>query len=95
LVGLGVGPVADFLFEHQDRTYARGSRQLELWVRRRGRPIRLVRTGDALRFGQMYRALQRAIERSQPFGEDGSGRPERLVTPSPAAGSDGATTRPA
>ncbi|WFE49957.1 MULTISPECIES: DUF6232 family protein [unclassified Micromonospora] len=66
LVGLAVGPVADFLFEHLDRSYARGSRQLEIWARWRGQPVRLLRTGDALRFGQIYRALQRAVEHSQP-----------------------------
>ena len=38
LVGLAVGPVADFLFEHLDRSYARGSRQLEMWARWRGQP---------------------------------------------------------
>ncbi|MEU8260723.1 DUF6232 family protein [Micromonospora sp. NPDC048999] len=64
LVGLGVGPLADVLFEHLDRSYARGSRELELWARWRGRPVRLLRTGDALRFGQIYRAVQRAMERS-------------------------------
>ncbi|MEU8407450.1 DUF6232 family protein [Micromonospora sp. NPDC048842] len=66
LVGLAVGPVADFLFEHLDRSYARGSRQLEIWARWRGQPVRLLRTGDALRFGQIYRAVQRAVEHSQP-----------------------------
>jgi hypothetical protein len=62
LVGLGVGPLADFLFEHLDRSYARGSRQLEMWARWRGQPVRLLSTGDALRFGQIYRAVQRAME---------------------------------
>ncbi|MFG2045865.1 DUF6232 family protein [Micromonospora sp. NPDC048935] len=66
LVGLAVGPVADFLFEHLDRSYTRGSRQLEIWARWRGQPVRLLRTGDALRFGQIYRAVQRAVEHSQP-----------------------------
>lgn len=66
LVGLAVGPVADFLFEHLDRSYAKGSRQLEMWARWRGQPVRLLRTGDALRFGQIYRAVQRAVEHSQP-----------------------------
>ena len=65
LVGLGVGPLADVLFEHLDRSYARGSRELEMWARWRGRPVRLLRTGDALRFGQIYRAVQRAMERAQ------------------------------
>ncbi|MEV1014038.1 MULTISPECIES: DUF6232 family protein [unclassified Micromonospora] len=66
LVGLAVGPVADFLFEHLDRSYARGSRQLEIWARWRGQPVRLLHTRDALRFGQIYRAVQRAMEASQP-----------------------------
>ncbi|GGL87708.1 MULTISPECIES: DUF6232 family protein [Micromonospora] len=62
LVGLGVGPLADFLFEYLDRSYARGSRERELWVRWRGTPVRLLTTPDALRFGQIYRAVQRAVE---------------------------------
>ncbi|SCL29414.1 hypothetical protein GA0070616_3880 [Micromonospora nigra] len=66
LVGLAVGPAADFLFEHLDRSYARGSRQRELWVRWRGRPVRLLRTADARRFGQIYRAVQRAVEATEP-----------------------------
>lgn len=78
LVGLAVGPVADFLFEHLDRSYARGSRRREIWIRWQGRPMLLLATADALRFGQIYRALQRAIEASQP-----APRP-----PHPAARSD-------
>ncbi|MCM0675401.1 DUF6232 family protein [Micromonospora phytophila] len=66
LIGLAVAPVADFLFEHLDRSYARGSRQLEIWARWRGQPVRLLHTGDALRFGQIYRAVQRAVEAGQP-----------------------------
>ncbi|MEV4808337.1 DUF6232 family protein [Micromonospora avicenniae] len=68
LVGLAVGPVADLLFEYLDRSYARGSRQRELWVRWQGRHVRLLRTGDALRFGQIYRAVQRAVEQAPPPG---------------------------
>ncbi|MEH1053830.1 DUF6232 family protein [Micromonospora sp. CPCC 206171] len=67
LVGLAVGPLADFLFEHLDRSYARGSRQWEMWARWRGRPVLLLRTGDALRFGQVYRAVQRATENRRPM----------------------------
>ncbi|WP_089156882.1 DUF6232 family protein [Micromonospora sp. NBS 11-29] len=63
LVGLAVGPLADVLFEHLDRSYTRGSRELEMWARWQGRPVRLLRTADALRFGQIYRAVQRATER--------------------------------
>ncbi|MDM4722855.1 DUF6232 family protein [Micromonospora sp. WMMA1363] len=66
LVGLAVGPVADFLFEHLDRSYVQGSRQCEIWARWRGRPVRLVRTGDAVRFGRIYRAVQRAVEAGEP-----------------------------
>ncbi|MCX4386243.1 DUF6232 family protein [Micromonospora peucetia] len=66
LIGLAVGPVADFLFEHLDRSYTRGSRQLEIWARWRGQPVLLLCTRDALRFGQIYRAVQRAVEASQP-----------------------------
>ncbi|MFJ6195543.1 DUF6232 family protein [Micromonospora sp. NPDC092111] len=66
LVGLAVGPVADLLFEHLDRSYARGSRQREIWARWRGQPVLLLRTGDALRFGKIYRAVQRAVENAGP-----------------------------
>ncbi|BCJ58101.1 hypothetical protein Jiend_15230 [Micromonospora endophytica] len=62
LIGLAAGPLADQLFEYFDRSYARGSRPREVWIRWRGHPVRLLRTPDALRFGQIYRALQRAIE---------------------------------
>ncbi|MFG2056615.1 DUF6232 family protein [Micromonospora sp. NPDC048930] len=75
LVGLGVGPLADVLFEHLDRSYARGSRELEMWARWHGQPVRLLRTGDALRFGQIYRAVQRAMEQapqSKLIGSSGS-----------------------
>jgi hypothetical protein len=62
LVGLAVGPVADFVLEHMDRSYARGSRQLAIWASWRGQSVMLLETSDALRFGQIYRALQRALE---------------------------------
>ncbi|MDO3682662.1 DUF6232 family protein [Micromonospora sp. C28ISP2-4] len=62
LLGLAVGPLADFLFEHLDRSYARGSREMEMWAQWRGRPVRLLHTRDAMRFGQVYRAVQRAME---------------------------------
>ncbi|MCZ7473615.1 DUF6232 family protein [Micromonospora sp. WMMC273] len=76
LVGLAVGPLADFLFEHLDRSYARGSREMEMWAQWRGRPVRLLHTRDAMRFGQVYRAVQRAVE-SLPAapGRPATGRP--------------------
>ncbi|MEJ3749334.1 DUF6232 family protein [Actinomycetes bacterium KLBMP 9797] len=62
LVGLAAAPVADFVLEHVDRSYARGARTLEMWATWRGHPVLLLRTGDALRFGKIYRAVQRALE---------------------------------
>ncbi|MFV2100510.1 DUF6232 family protein [Micromonospora sp. LOL_024] len=66
LIGLAAAPIADQLFEYFDRSYARGSRQREVWIRWRGHPVRLLRTPDALRFGQIYRAVQRAMEAGHP-----------------------------
>lgn len=66
LIGLAVGPVADVLLEYVDRSYARGTRPLELWVRWRGRPLRLLHSSDALEFGRIYRAVQRATEYANP-----------------------------
>lgn len=62
LVGLLAGPLADVLLEHLDRSYARGARQVEIWALWHGAPVLLIRTGDQLRFGKIYRALQRALE---------------------------------
>ncbi|ROT32641.1 hypothetical protein EF879_13260 [Micromonospora sp. HM5-17] len=45
-----------------DRSYEKGVRVQELWVQYDGREVMLVRTADALRFGQIYRAVQRAVE---------------------------------
>jgi len=62
LIGLAAAPLADVLLEAVDRSYDRGSRSLEIWGRVRGTDILLLRTGNAQRFGRIYRALQRAIE---------------------------------
>jgi hypothetical protein len=67
LVGLAAGPAADLLLERLDRSYARGSRDLEIWADFRGQPVLLLQTRDALRFGQIYRALQRAVESGRPI----------------------------
>ncbi|HEY2949095.1 MAG TPA: DUF6232 family protein [Micromonosporaceae bacterium] len=64
LVGLLAGPLADVLLERVDRSYARGAHTVEIWATWRGAPVLLLRTEDALRFGQIYRALQRASERA-------------------------------
>jgi hypothetical protein len=62
LVGLAAAPLADVLFEYLDRSYARGSRELQVWAQVQHRPVLLLKTDDAQRFGQIYRALQRALE---------------------------------
>jgi len=62
LVGLGAAPLADVLLEFVDRSHDRGSRDLEIWGRVRGADVLLLRTNNAQRFGQIYRALQRALE---------------------------------
>jgi hypothetical protein len=66
LVGFLAGPLADVLLEYLDRSYSRGSRQIEIWALWRGSPVLLLRTGDQLRFGKIYRALQRALEAPAP-----------------------------
>ena len=62
LVGLAALPLADVLLEFVDRSYDRGSRTLEIWGRVRGQDVLLLRTANRQRFGQIYRALQRAVE---------------------------------
>jgi hypothetical protein len=62
LVGLVAVPLADVLLEQVDKSYDRGSRRLEIWGRLRGGDVLLLQTGNRQRFGQIYRALQRALE---------------------------------
>jgi hypothetical protein len=64
LVGLAAAPLADVLLDRVDRSYDRGSRDLEIWGRTPRGDILLLRTRDAARFGRIYRALQRALEPS-------------------------------
>lgn len=63
VAGLATGPLADLLLERMDRSYARGAREWEIWARCRGEDVLLLRTRDQQRFGQVYRAIQRATER--------------------------------
>jgi hypothetical protein len=65
LLGMAALPLADVLLERMDRSYARGSRNLQIWADVRGARVLLLQTDDALRFGQIYRALQRALERGE------------------------------
>jgi hypothetical protein len=62
LVGLAAVPLADVLLEQVDKSYDRGSRRLEIWGRVPGGDVLLLRTHDRQRFGQIYRALQRALD---------------------------------
>jgi hypothetical protein len=62
LIGLVAAPLADVLLEQVDRSYDRGSHRLEIWGRIRGTDVLLLRTADRRRFGQIYRALQRALD---------------------------------
>ncbi|MFD0747981.1 DUF6232 family protein [Phytohabitans flavus] len=58
-------PLSEFPLMALERSYDRGSAVHEIWVQCRGMDVLLVRTNDALRFGQIYRALQRALEQSE------------------------------
>ncbi|MEV7226613.1 MULTISPECIES: DUF6232 family protein [Polymorphospora] len=49
-----------------DRSYSRGGAVNEIWVQCAGEEVLLLRTSDAHRFGQIYRAVQRAVEHGEP-----------------------------
>jgi hypothetical protein len=67
LIGaLALAPLAEVPLGWLDRSYDRGSGVTELWVRHRGADLMLLREADAHRFGQIYRALQRAVEEDTP-----------------------------
>lgn len=65
---LALTPFLELPLSWLDRSYDRGSAVHELWVQYRGREVMLLRTSDALRFGQIYRAVQRAVERHGDLG---------------------------
>jgi predicted nucleic acid-binding protein len=67
VVGFGTGaaltwPLWELLLSGIDNLHMHGLRTHEIWAQRRGEEVLLLRTSDALRFGQIYRALQRALE---------------------------------
>ncbi len=62
VIALALTPFLEIPLSWLDRSYERGSRVHELWVQYRGQEVLLLRTPDALRFGQIYRAVQRAVE---------------------------------
>jgi Family of unknown function (DUF6232) len=59
---LALTPFLEIPLGWLDRSYERGSHVHELWVQHHGWEQLLLRTPDALRFGQIYRAVQRAVE---------------------------------
>ncbi|HZN73328.1 MAG TPA: DUF6232 family protein [Micromonosporaceae bacterium] len=62
LLGLLTWPSLDLALGKVDKTYDEGTKVHEIWARFRGADVLLLRTGNALRFGRVYRALQRALE---------------------------------
>lgn len=62
LVAMVSWPLLDIALSGVDRTYDRGTRVHEIWARWHGHDVLLLRTGNALRFGRVYRALQRALD---------------------------------
>ncbi|WP_428961586.1 DUF6232 family protein [Micromonospora fluostatini] len=65
---LALAPFLELPLTWLDRSYERGNQVHELWVQHRGHEVLLLRTPDALRFGQIYRAVQRAIEQRGEHG---------------------------
>ncbi|GIG86347.1 DUF6232 family protein [Plantactinospora endophytica] len=63
---LALFPFLEIPLHWLDRSYERGAKVQELWVQYRGEEALLLRSSDALRFGQIYRAIQRAIEQHSP-----------------------------
>jgi hypothetical protein len=65
VAAFALAPLVEIPLAWLDRSYDRGNRTRELWVQCRGREVMLLRSGDQLKFGQVYRAVQRAVERSE------------------------------
>lgn len=55
-------PVAELVLTGLDHVNVHGVVVHEIWIRSRGEEIMLLRTSDSLRFGRVYRALERALE---------------------------------
>jgi Family of unknown function (DUF6232) len=58
-----LSPVIEFPMMALERSYDRGTAVREIWVRWRDQDLMVLRTADASRFGRIYRAIQRAVER--------------------------------
>lgn len=71
LVALGVillmllAPLIEFPMMALERSYDRGTQVHEIWVRWQHQDLLVLRTNDAARFGRIYRAIQRAVERAE------------------------------
>lgn len=55
-------PLIEIVLTRLERSYDRGARAREIWVRWQDRNTMLLRTADAARFGRIYRAIERAVE---------------------------------
>ncbi|MFV2100511.1 DUF6232 family protein [Micromonospora sp. LOL_024] len=65
IIPLALVPFLEIPLGWLDRSYERGNRVQELWVQYRQQEVLVLRTPDALRFGQIYRAVQRAVEQGE------------------------------
>jgi hypothetical protein len=55
-------PLAELVLSGLDHVYLHGVVVHEIWARCQGEDVLLLRTSDSLRFGRVYRALERALE---------------------------------
>ncbi len=62
VLAIALAPLLEVPLTVLDRINDRGVAQHELWAQVVGEQVLLLRTHDGLRFGQIYRALQRAVE---------------------------------
>ncbi|WP_027346514.1 DUF6232 family protein [Hamadaea tsunoensis] len=60
LIGVGV-PVWEWALHRVDESYDKGDAIYEIWAQVDGRSVLVLRLADLTRFGQIYRALERAL----------------------------------
>lgn len=78
MFGLGVSiavlaigwPLAELVLRGLDHVHVHGVVVREIWARWHGYDVLLLRSSDALRFGRVYRALQRALEQQEELLAD-------------------------
>jgi len=87
---LGVGwPLVELVLRGLDHVHVHGVVVREIWARWHGQEILLLSSSDSLRFGRVYRALQRALEQQASPEDPGRHPPSRHRTgrhPPPRAG---------